>query len=152
MRPGFPFHRWRYALAGAVLAALLVACGAVKEPQVIILVGGGISASAVPEPGASEGDVSIARGQRAYEEVCAACHGMDGHGLPGLGKDLVTPSEWFLEQDDESLVQFLKVGRTAADPLNTTKVDMPPRGGNPSLNDDDLMAIVLYLRSLQEEQ
>lgn len=151
MRPRFPFPRWGYALAGAVLAGVLVACSAVHEPQVIILAGGGISTSTAMDDESSGGDVSLARGERAYQEVCAACHGADGHGLPGLGKDLVTPSDWFKEQDDESLVQFLKVGRPAFDPLNTTKVDMPPRGGNPALTDDDLMAIVLYLRSLQEE-
>jgi len=150
MRPAIPFRRWRHALAGAALAAFLVACGAADAPQVIILAGGGVSAT-TPEPGSAGSDVSIARGQRGFEETCAACHGADGHGLPGLGKDLVTPSEWFLAQDDDSLVQFLKVGRPASDPLNTTKVDMPPKGGNPALSDDDLRAIILYLRSLQEQ-
>lgn len=148
MQPAFRLHWWRHALVAAVLAALLVGCGSGGSPPVIILAGGGVSTSALQEPGAAGAD--LARGERAFAETCAACHGADGHGLPGLGKDLVTPSDWFKEQDDESLVQFLKVGRTAADPLNTTKVDMPPKGGNPALSDDDLKAIILYLRSIQE--
>jgi len=27
---------------------------------------------------------------------------------------------------------------------------MPPKGGNPALKDEDIKAIVLYLRSIQE--
>jgi hypothetical protein len=30
-----------------------------------------------------------------------------------------------------------------------SKVDMPPRGGNPALKDADLLNIAAYLRSLQ---
>ncbi len=33
---------------------------------------------------------------------------------------------------------------------NTTKVDMPPKGGNPALKDDDLVNIAAFLRSLQK--
>jgi cytochrome c1 len=51
--------------------------------------------------------------------------------------------------EDLALVAFVKVGRPATDPLNTTKVDMPTRGGNPALTDEDLNNIVVYIRSLQ---
>jgi disulfide bond formation protein DsbB len=44
----------------------------------------------------------------------------------------------------------LKKGRPASDPANTTKVDMPPKGGNPALTDQDLADIVTYVRSLQK--
>jgi hypothetical protein len=46
------------------------------------------------------------------------------------------------------LVEFLVVGRDTADPLNTTGILKPPRGGNPSLTEEDLALIVEYLRSL----
>ena len=35
------------------------------------------------------------------------------------------------ETSDPDLVEFLKVGRSTGDPLNTSGVDMPPRSGNP---------------------
>src|SRR5262249_38319697 len=46
-------------------------------------------------------------------------------------------------------LDFVKVGRQPWDPLNTTKVQMPPRGGNPMLSDDDLRDIIAYVRTLQ---
>jgi hypothetical protein len=39
-------------------------------------------------------------------------------------------------------------GRSTTDPANTTGVDMPPKGGTPSLSDEDLTDIN-YLRTLQ---
>ncbi|MCH8852707.1 MAG: cytochrome c oxidase subunit 3 [Planctomycetes bacterium] len=35
------------------------------------------------------------------------------------------------------------------DPENTTGIQMPPRGGNPMLKDDDLLRIVGYLRTFE---
>ena len=49
---------------------------------------------------------------------------------------------------DDQVVEFLKEGRRADHPLNEKGVDMPPKGGNPGLSDDDLRQIVAYLRSL----
>ena len=81
--------------------------------------------------------------------ACAACHGPEGLGVPNLGKNLVE-SEFVHSLSDDELVDFIKTGRPIWDPLNTTGVDMPPKGGNPTLTDDDLYAIVIYLRSLSE--
>jgi disulfide bond formation protein DsbB len=53
-----------------------------------------------------------------------------------------------MSQDGDDLVTFLKVGRGPSDADNTTGVQMPPRGGNPSLGDDDLTNVVAYLKSL----
>jgi disulfide bond formation protein DsbB len=69
-------------------------------------------------------------------------------GVPGLGKDLTT-STFVPSQTNEQLLAFLQTGRPASDPLNTTGVDMPPRGGNPAFSDTDLQNIVAYLRTLQ---
>ncbi|MER3514081.1 MAG: hypothetical protein C4310_06580 [Chloroflexota bacterium] len=86
---------------------------------------------------------------RSGEAVCAACHGTDAKGLPGLGKDL-TASQFVKSQTDEQLVEFIKKGRDTSDPANTTGVAMPPKGGDPSLTDDQLRAIVAYIRTLQK--
>ncbi len=100
------------------------------------------------DPEYETGDITM--GARLYAMSCVSCHGVDGRGLPKLGKDLVAST--FIQQmtDDEAIIAFLGKGRSTSDPLNTTKVDMPPRGGNPALNDDRLFQIVAYLRWLQK--
>ena len=79
---------------------------------------------------------------------CFGCHGPDAKGLPGLGKDMTT-SEFIASKNDAELAEFIKQGRAADDPLNTTGVPMPPMGANPALSDDDLLAIVGFIRSLR---
>lgn len=89
----------------------------------------------------------IAQGQQLFA-LCAACHGPDGHGVPNLGKDLVT-SEFVASLNDNDLMNFIKTGRPIWDPLNTTGIDMPPKGGNPAMTDADINAIIAYIRTLQ---
>ncbi len=79
--------------------------------------------------------------------TCATCHGPTAEGMPRLGKDL-HDNAFTKSLDDAALVEFLKEGRPASHPLNERGVDMPPRGGNPALTDDDLGLIVAYLRTL----
>ena len=93
------------------------------------------------------GDVT--RGKTLFTQSCASCHGADAKGLPGLGKDMTT-SEFIKSQSDAQLLAFIKQGRPASDPANTTKVDMPPKGGNPALTDAQIMDIIAYLRTLQQ--
>ncbi|MFO0962068.1 MAG: cytochrome c [Phycisphaerales bacterium] len=92
---------------------------------------------------------SFATGKQLFGATCAACHGPAGHGVQGLGKNLAA-SRWVRDQSDTALVAFLKQGRTADDPLNTTKVPMPPRGGNPALTDAHLEQLVAFVRGLQD--
>ncbi|NPV65900.1 MAG: cytochrome c [Anaerolineae bacterium] len=91
---------------------------------------------------------AVAAGEAAYASLCTACHGPDARGLPNLGKDLVD-SEFVRSQSDRELQQFIIMGRPIWDPANTTGVDMPPRGGNPALSNEDILNIIAYLRSLQ---
>jgi len=95
----------------------------------------------------SVGDSSA--GQTLFSQTCSACHGPAGEGIQGLGKDLTT-SEFVTGQTDTDLTAFIKVGRGPTDPLNTTGIAMPPKGGNPALNDEDLQNIVAYLRTLHK--
>jgi mono/diheme cytochrome c family protein len=95
---------------------------------------------------APQGDPAI--GKELFTS-CAACHGPTGEGVPGLGKDM-TSSEFIAEKTDQELIEFIKQGRDPGDPLNTTGVAMPPKGGNPALTDEDLQNIVAYIRSLQK--
>jgi disulfide bond formation protein DsbB len=130
----------RITILGVVVAAMfLAACGG-GSPQPTL--------SAEAEKYASlKGDV--AAGKPKFESTCAACHGPDAKGLPGLGKDLTT-STFAIGLPDAELILFITKGRDPSDPLNTTGVQMPPRGGNPALTDQDLADIVAYVRTLEQ--
>jgi disulfide bond formation protein DsbB len=91
----------------------------------------------------------VAEGQALYV-LCAACHGPDARGIPNLGKDLVE-SEFVAAQTDDALLEFIRTGRPIWDPLNTTGVDMPGKGGNPAMTDEDILAIIAYLRTLSAQ-
>lgn len=88
-------------------------------------------------------------GKTHYQSLCSACHGQDAKGLPNLGKDL-TSSEFLKTKTDREFVEFIITGRPSSDPENTTGIDMPPRGGNPALTDEDIADIVAYVRTLEE--
>lgn len=88
-------------------------------------------------------------GKQLFMSTCAACHSPDGKGLPGLGKNLVA-SEFAAEKNDNELIEFIKVGRGPDDPLNTTGVTMPAKGGKPSLSNEDLYNIVAYIRTIRK--
>ena len=89
-----------------------------------------------------------AKGKEAFA-TCAGCHGPEGKGLPGLGKDMTT-SAFIKGQTDEQLMTFVKTGRPASDPANTTGVDMPGKGGNPAITDQQIMDVIAYIRTLQQ--
>jgi mono/diheme cytochrome c family protein len=111
------------------------------------------AAQATSKPGgaqpAAAGAGDATRGQPLFASTCSTCHGPDAKGLPNLGKDLTT-STFVKSQTDPQLVDFVKKGRPASDPANTTHVDMPPRGGNPSLTDAQLGDIAAYVHTLNK--
>jgi disulfide bond formation protein DsbB len=90
----------------------------------------------------------IAAGEKVFMGTCATCHGKDANGLPKLGKGLRF-NEFVRDNDDPAMLAFIQRGRPASDPLNTTGVDMPPKGGNPALTEADLQAVIAYVRTLQ---
>jgi disulfide bond formation protein DsbB len=150
----FEFGRGYYVLFG-VIGGLL----ATVAIAMIVIVGisafDGGSAEASPEPpvatteggdgGGSTGDA--AAGEDIYSTTCVACHGADAQGVTGLGPALVD-NTFVAGLSDAELIEFLNTGRPADDPANTTGVAMPPKGGNPSLNDEDLEDVAAYLRSI----
>ncbi|NUQ36546.1 MAG: cytochrome c [Caldilineales bacterium] len=127
-----------------LLAALLVtACG------------GGNTAPAAPTSAPAAPTAAplpagdVAKGTELYNQVCVACHGPGGIGVQGLGKDMTT-STFIAGLSDAELLEFVKKGRSVSDPLNTTGVDMPPKGGNPALTDAQLIDIIAYMRSIHK--
>jgi mono/diheme cytochrome c family protein len=90
-----------------------------------------------------------AHGKQVFTTTCSTCHGDDGTGVKGLGKDLVD-SEFVKKSSDAELVKMVLDGRPLDDPLNTTKIAMPPRGGNPALADQDVRDAIAYLRTINK--
>lgn len=129
----------------AILALSLAACG-----------GGSTSANPAQSGGNAPADKAAqtpggdpVAGKQLFAGTCATCHGPAGEGLPGLGKDMTT-SQFIAGKTDQELVDFVKVGRDPSDPLNTTGVAMPPKGGNPALTDQNLFDIVAYIRTIHK--
>lgn len=113
-----------------------------------------VAAAPTAAPAAAEGAAPVASAGdaekgKALFVTCAACHGPNGEGVTGLGKPFTT-SEFIASKTDAELVEFLKVGRAVGDPLNTTGVAMPPKGGNPALTDQELLDLVAFVRTLHQ--
>jgi mono/diheme cytochrome c family protein len=124
------------------IAALLLATAAC---------GGGDSGDSGDSSDGDSGTTAALTGDAASGETafvtCAACHGPTGEGIEGLGKPM--PGSAFIASlSDDELVVFIKAGRSTSDPDNTTGVDMPVKGGNPALSDQDLYDIVAFIRTL----
>lgn len=84
------------------------------------------------------------RGRDRFMSACIACHGPEGLGVTGLGKNLVE-SDFVASRSDAAFVAFIIEGRPTARP-----VPMPPRAGRDDLTDADLADIVAYIRALQD--
>jgi mono/diheme cytochrome c family protein len=93
----------------------------------------------------------VSAGETVYQGLCAACHGFNARGIQGLGKTLID-SEFVNSLSDDELHAFMLVGRAVNDPLNTTGMVMPAKGGNPSLTDEDMYNVIAYIRSLNGAQ
>lgn len=87
---------------------------------------------------------SAAHGRDVFLSACILCHGADGKGVQGLGRDL-TQSPFVASKDDAGLFEFITVGRPDAKP-----VAMPARAGRTDLTDADLRDVVVFLRGLQD--
>ncbi len=125
----------------AVLALALASCGGGDD-------GGSDGGDDGPAAAPIEvGPGDAANGESIFSSTCVACHGERGVGIEGLGKPM--PGSAFLTAtSDADLIAFLKVGRGPSDPENTTGIDMPAKGGNPSLDDQDLADVVAFIRTL----
>ena len=126
-------RRWALLTLTLFVALALAACGG--------------SAAGDDQPAYSP--ELVAEGETYYQQTCSACHGPEGLGIDNLGKNLVT-SEFVRENTDAELLAYVQTGRAVDDPLNTTGIAMPPKGGNPALTDSQINAIIAYMRSIQQ--
>lgn len=86
--------------------------------------------------------VDSAAGQSVYSQTCVACHGANGKGaIPGVAD--LTDKDGSLSKTDAELMQNITDGFQSPGSF----MAMPPKGGNPGLTEDDIKAVLAYLRS-----
>jgi cytochrome c5 len=93
--------------------------------------GGSASTPAAPVIASGEGD----KIKTIYTSSCAACHGTGAAGAPKLGDKAAWAPR--IKAGTESLYSSAIKGKNA----------MPPKGGNASLSDSDVKAVVDYMVS-----
>ena len=82
-------------------------------------------------------------GKSLYENNCAVCHGPEGEGaMPGVRS--MTANTGWTKKSDQELVEMIINGVESPD----GPISMPPKGGNPSLNEKQIHSMVNYLRRL----
>ncbi len=86
-------------------------------------------------------------GREQYRASCAACHGQRGEGVQGVGLPLVG-SAFVSGSSDGELAALVMSGRPIWHADNQTGMDMPPKGGNPTLTSAQIEDIVKYIREL----
>ncbi|MGO8917532.1 MAG: c-type cytochrome [Stellaceae bacterium] len=97
------------------------------------LAGGAGASAACRVPG---GDWQA--GSRIYHQTCVTCHGESGEGAVAGAPDF---RAGILAYPTSTLMQHIKHGfRSRAAPKA-----MPPKGGNPALDDQDIKNVVDYL-------
>jgi len=81
-------------------------------------------------------------GKAIYSQTCIACHGANGKGaLPGVSD--FTAADGPLAKSNAELARSVNEGLATPG----AALSMPAKGGNPSLSDDDILALIMYLRS-----
>ena len=133
---------WLFAVLVVVVLALVACGGGAATPAPA-------KATEAPKPADTTMKGDAVAGKKLYDTACVACHGPDAVGVQGLGKSWVT-STFIKSQTDAQILEFVKKGRPTSDPANTTGVDMPAKGGNPALTDQDLTNIIAYMRTVNK--
>lgn len=136
----------RTATAFALLAslAMLQGCGGEGDKA-----DSGSSTASSSSTSIDSNAFAKAKGKAIYTKTCIACHGEGGVGVEKLGKSWVT-SEFIKSKSDDELLAFIRAGRPIDDPMSAGNAPMPPSGGDPTLSDEDLRNVIVYMRSLQK--
>ncbi len=138
-------------LSDEEIASVVVYLRAIQDPGAPP-----VSVEAWERPAGSEGSAVAAielvdhPGHQLYIASCSACHGQGAQGLEDAGLPLST-SGFAMGLSDKDLIRFIKSGRPSWDANNSTGIDMPSKGGNPAITDDQLQVIVDYIRAVQRE-
>ncbi len=85
---------------------------------------------------------AVSAGQAIYSQTCIACHGAIGKGaFPGVAD--LTQGNGALVKPDEELLKSITDGFQSPG----SALAMPANGGNPTLTEEDVKAVLAYLRA-----
>lgn len=99
-------------------------------------------ADQTPKEAASKASSNpLAKGSVIFRQTCIACHGADGKGsVPGAPN--FTDPKGVLSQSDTVLHGFIENGKQTPG----VPIAMPPKGGNANLSQEDIKAVIFYMR------
>lgn len=84
---------------------------------------------------------AASHGKSVYERTCIACHGKNGKGaIPGVPP--LGGKGGRLEKPDPELIRNTINGMRSPG----SSLGMPPKGGDPSLTEQDAAAVLQYMR------
>ena len=137
-RPIVSHMRVRGGLTGREARDVLAFLQAANDVPVV-----SSSATVTTMPAAADDkSASVSDGQTIYAQTCIACHGIDGKGaIPGVAD--FTAKEGPLAKSDAELVQNISEGYQSPGSF----MAMPPKGGNSALTEEDIRAVLAYLRT-----
>ena len=97
------------------------------------------------------GDVLFAKGKKTYDAACAACHQATGLGAAGVAPPLAG-SEWVLAPGAHRVIRIVQMGLTGPVIVKGAQFNltMPSMGRDLGLSDEDLAAVVTYIRGNKE--
>ncbi len=97
------------------------------------------------------GDIVFAQGRKIYDTACLACHQGSGMGSAGIAPPLAG-SEWVLAAKPDRLVRIAHLG--VSGPITVKGVawnmQMPGMGRDLGLSDEDMAALLTYIRGNKE--
>jgi len=118
-----------------ILVGLLAACGKSEAPPAAAPAAAPAPVAAAPAPAPAAADGG--KGADIFKKTCAMCHQTGVAGAPKLGDK----ADWGprIAQGNDTLYKH------AIEGFNGSKGAMPPKGGSPSLSDDDMKEVVNYM-------
>jgi disulfide bond formation protein DsbB len=100
--------------------------------------------STITQPGGQAGAPATNEvAQQIFSQSCAGCHGPANAGMQLMRPDFIRDSS------DLELMAMIRAGRNANAPDNYTGAAMPANGGRLTLSDDELLALVKYLKEVK---
>ncbi len=112
-----------------------------KIGQLALAVCFGLAAAFLFQPGASTAG-EFEQGRRIYFGACVACHGSDGAGAMPETPDLTVPDGPLSKPDAVLLRGIIEgAGGNPSSPL------MPPKGGDPTLTEEDARHVLEFMRA-----
>lgn len=130
-----------FVIIAGVVGAFLLAGNATAQAQQAAA-----RAVVTPPPAATASPAFPAKGKAVYESACLGCHGPAGEGVASIRP--ITDSALLRTGTDAELIQLVRAGRRANDPHNVSGLAMPAGGGRSGMTDEDILAVIAYMRIL----